>query len=510
MNSQTVPTHTGMVLEVESHLGDNFDRAWSIPAPADTRLTVLGQFGYVLLPRFTLAPKRIFLKQVHSFQFRNIRKASTLLSTLINMSDNGTSDGGSSTSDSSANPSSASSSSYNIQELLRDDLGRTGHGDKVDQVDGEKGADDKLEQEQDDGKMTEEELAAYKQRQVTQSNDDDDDVQVTTKPSKEDTASDPSKSKPNVSTRSQKNLSDSETLKQCNIPHLKIYRLGNTVTSSNIPYKASAKGLGVNLCESPYCTVFVTEQGDGFRFNEPKNFYGQSIVKAVIEKMKTKKVKIKGNGKRIGERPFFDDVMKHEVKSLIDRSGFEEEGITSRQLELTWKVWRGFNTEGDYNELLRKICIRYARIRLGVDPRPGDEFIHAIFAVQDEYIDITKDNNNAGDGGWTFPILHLMNQHIENYLDIPKIQFHPSDNADKTAKMYRNGSSTKIWVDDDKQRIQVSVEARPIAVELLLDFVNDGVEEADRCALASDLGPPDDALPARANKRKRRSLADEY
>jgi len=508
IDSQTVATNTGLVLENESHLEDNFDRAWSIPAPANARLTVLGQFGHVLLPRFTIDLKRIFRNLSHTFQFRNIRKRPSFANTFINMSDNGESEYDCGTS--------SSSDSTDLNELLESDHKRNDKSKVIDLEDGEGTKDD------GGGKPSAEERGDLDHIRVTQSSDDE-----------QPTVEGPSDGPPNVpneaststdatnSTNSaannegmqtrrstRQNTPEAEVLKQYDFPNIKMYHLGDKVTFSNIPYQSSACGLGINICREPYTSVLVTEEGDSFRFNEPKGSYGQLVVKLIIDAMK--KGKRKAKGKRIGERDYFDVVVKHQVDILIERAGYCEEKITSRQLDLTWKVWKGFNTNGDHNVLVRNLCTRYALIRLGNIPHHGDELRHAIHAVQDYYIEVTKDNSNPGTGQWTLPILHLMNQHIEHYLNIPKIQFHPSERPDKEAHVFRRASNKKIWIHDDNQgRIKVSVEKRPIAVEQLLAFVNDGVAEADQVAMAQDLGPPDGALPTRSNKKRRRSIDDE-
>ena len=72
------------------------------------------------------------------------------------------------------------------------------------------------------------------------------------------------------------------------------------------------------------------------------------------------------------ERAAFDTIMTKEMHRLCDKGGYTfKKELLQRRLNYMWKVFCGFNTKGNFNEMLDKLLLKFIKIRLGARSSHG-------------------------------------------------------------------------------------------------------------------------------------------
>ena len=154
-------------------------------------------------------------------------------------------------------------------------------------------------------------------------------------------------------------------------PSAEYYQPPNGLELRSVPFRHT-EGLGIRLYSGDdFEEVFALENNDTFHFVEHMNTYGLSVTAqiAVIVRANADARPAGPNGGLPSVQPVFDDFMKREIARLIALRRFRtdpDRAVANRQqLDFLWRVWSGFNSINDHNEILRNITVRYAKIRTG-------------------------------------------------------------------------------------------------------------------------------------------------
>ena len=118
------------------------------------------------------------------------------------------------------------------------------------------------------------------------------------------------------------------------------------------------------------------------------------------------------------------------------------------------------------------------------------------------YLKVTKLKLLVGHGTWTYPIIHMLNDHM-HHRKIAQLTFHTDGKEDDKASRVRATFNKSIWL----ERKEYTIESRKEVVEQMQRFMQKFFPNESR-DLPFDEGTPDedDIESPPPRKRARRSL----
>ena len=293
------------------------------------------------------------------------------------------------------------------------------------------------------------------------------------------------------------------------------------LTLKTLPYeRPNGNGMGIVLGDVAIVKgVLATEGGDKVLLNKSgaSNAMCQKILAEMMADMRRRKA-ADSSKRRIGERKSFDNVIKTITKQLQDSMLVGPEEPTSRQLDLMWKIMKGFcatassdeeegsgengvGADKDTNPILDSVLEIYARIRMGKDPVNADELKAAIVAFQKYFVSKATDVKSAGQGFWALPMVVVLNEHMKFRKMTPLAFSNISATDEKVKNNEREKNSKLIWINKKTAKVETR---RPVQQELRA-FVKK-VFKRDLGSIPTDEGAPKEGGEAPASKRPRRSL----
>ena len=291
-----------------------------------------------------------------------------------------------------------------------------------------------------------------------------------------------------------------------NIPGLEYCQSVNyNFTRERRPKKqGNKKGIGLELSSrgvgGPTEIVSVmASTGDKMYTNEPNATYYYKLMFRIAELRRKKNISNAAATKR---------VFKEQVTWLARAGGYidpDERGnlFSTRQARFFFtNVMGAYNKDNNLaigNRTLHNIAITYAKMRTGnLQSNSKNEVIAAIDAVRAEFLRVYKnDQANVGKEQWCFPIILLLNDHLNNFAKLPPIRHHPwyqyneelankleedteviwvkeapSSTSKTSPKKTPKGSKKKKRKTPEPDLIKIGIERRPQIREQLLSFLN--------------------------------------
>ena len=299
-------------------------------------------------------------------------------------------------------------------------------------------------------------------------------------------------------------------------------------TREQRPKKKSKNGIGLELANrGPTETVSVlASTGDKMYTKEPYATYYYKVMFRIAELRRRKDLSNEAATGRI---------FKEQVKWLGNAGGYlDEEGslFSTRHQKFFFRdIMGGYNKNGNEaigNRTLHNIAIIYAKMRTGnLQSCTRNEVLTAIDAIRVEFLRVFKNEKaHVGKEQWCFPILLLLNDHLDKFAKIPPIRHHPWLKFNEKLYSRLLEDTDVIWAkehlpdenDDEtddtpkkKKRktpkpdlIQIGVERRPQVQEHLLAFLNryKGTDEPDYVMTEGVTTPPDTPTPSKKRRAK--------
>ncbi len=178
--------------------------------------------------------------------------------------------------------------------------------------------------------------------------------------------------------------------------------------------------------------------------------------------------------KKFKEEEPFNKVMLAEIDNFTQSMYLEPEPvIRNRWLELSWKVWGGFNKDTPCNPILKEGASLYAMYRIGLKISDGDELISGIHVVKELLGRHTQGSANAGNGSWMMPILVVFNYHLEHHTPFRKIQFSERFDIDEYLRTHNRRENSKfVEIKKDRDTTRAYIESDPTMRNKMLAYLN--------------------------------------
>ena len=271
-------------------------------------------------------------------------------------------------------------------------------------------------------------------------------------------------------------------------PHQSEYK--HDLHQGLVPYQPR-KGLGIQISLDPLHSVYVNDNGDAARFNEPKNEYGQYLLSLCFAAHRDRTIKAeqaKRNNTKAPtgeERMILDETFRQESIRLTEAACFQSETFNSKHRNYLHTIMRDFNKpipDKIGNRALERIMLRYFQIRLGFDPYDLDEFEAAMKAIQLDYISRRETTKCEGEGPWTLPIVHLLNGHLL-HREYKPITFRTDYDDDQEFSVpLRKEHSRKTFIDGETAQVETREDEREkmhLALRELNSMYTEFPEETD-------------------------------
>ena len=238
---------------------------------------------------------------------------------------------------------------------------------------------------------------------------------------------------------------------------------------ANLPFEPSIGGYAQIGPLSPPRDVMVNRQGDKIVTNNHGNEFARLVYAIHLGKLHDNAVE---EGTESALNLF--TVTVNELNRKITRSLLYEYEVLNTRQERFARRWHRSSTDGtDQNELTVLMHKKYCLIRLGVERFFGDEFQAAIYAVQETFIEETRDTHSAGAGMWALFFVYVLNGHLVQ-LGMTPICFAETAAADEAcATGPRRHNSRRITVGGT----DIKVEARDNVVTELRDYLRNTYQE---------------------------------
>jgi len=302
---------------------------------------------------------------------------------------------------------------------------------------------------------------------------------------------------------------------------------GFELNRADMVFERSPYGLSVRLGDIGNVeSIWVNDHGDRIFMCLPENPYAKKIAALMVQDMRERKIAFLQQANqndddedpdaaaadarrqiaRIGEFDSFRNVIHAEGIELCAEMGLTAPAYTDRRDTAMWRIMCGFNRHEIGNPQLDKVLLNYAKIRLGVTPRAGDELLAAMTAVEIYYDTVIKDSRKrnrgrvVGENYWSVPIVFMLNEHMKNN-NLTPLSISNELAGDRRAARQRRVHSRQVWI----QGNPVHVETRDAVCDELRAYVQRVHNETIPANVDVDAGPPDGA-DRPPNRRQRRSL----
>ena len=280
-------------------------------------------------------------------------------------------------------------------------------------------------------------------------------------------------------------------------PNFTIAGLNDALRVDNLPYQVGNRPharqgatTGYMVAPPQVLTQVVYLDRTQIPFNEPGNRPARATWAAVMHPLQIAidQTRIVQQGQRRGgayaENPLLDQILADRTDDLAHVIQEETPSApNNRQAATLRMIFVEFTSTNNCNIHLKAITFIYAKLRVGAPGfrREGNEFQHAVYAVQHFYIASHNDvNSDSSNGLWTSLIVMWLNGHFDHIRarhPLPRIPF--GTTVDQNIQYAQPGGPLAAHTqrrraeDDNQNGYFYSVDSRPDVIQALRRYLWD-------------------------------------